>query len=90
MKKRLLYVREGLRPEWLCDCGHQFSAYSGENNDKCTACSKTQSGQIPKGCRAGGFQNGLLREVILRARRRLPAVAPRKFQAVSNSNKEDL
>ena len=74
-KKRLLYVGDGLRPEWLCDCGHKLSEHSGEYNEKCTACAQTQSGQIPKQCRAGGFTNGLIREVILRARRRLPAVA---------------
>ena len=75
MKKRLLFVGDGVRPEWLCDCGHKLSEHSGANNEQCSACAKTQSGQIPKCCRAGGFTNGLIREVILRARRRLPAVA---------------
>ena len=74
MKKRVLYVGNGLRPEWLCDCGHQISEHSGENNEKCSACAKTQTADVA-GCRAGGFTNGLLRELILRARRRLPAVA---------------
>ena len=74
MKKRLVFVGLGLRPECLCDCGHKFSEHSGENNEKCSACAQTQTLDVA-GCRAGGFTNGLIREVILRARRRLPAVA---------------
>jgi hypothetical protein len=76
MKKRLLFVGAGLRAEWLfCDCGHGFSEHSGDNNEKCSGCAQTQTGDIPKECRAGGFTNGLIREIILRARLRLPAVA---------------
>jgi hypothetical protein len=74
-RKRLLYVGNGVRPEWLCDCGHKFSEHSGENNEKCSACAKTQAGEISGVCRADGFTNGLLREVILRSRRRLTAAA---------------
>jgi len=74
-KKRLFHVGDGVRPEWLCDCGHKMSQHSGENREKCAGCAETQTGDIPKECRAGGFTNGLIREIILRARRRLPAVA---------------
>jgi len=62
VKKRLLYVGNGLRPEWLCDCGHGISEHSGENNEKCAGCAKTQTGEIGSKCRADGFTNGLLRE----------------------------
>ena len=68
------HVGRGLRAEWLCECGHRLSEHAGENNEKCSACAKTQTLDVA-GCRAGSFTNGLIREVILRARRRLPAVA---------------
>jgi len=69
------HVGRGLRAEWLCECGHRLSEHAGENNEKCSGCAETQTGPIPKQCRAGGFQNGLIREVILRARKRLRAAA---------------
>ena len=41
MKKRLLFVGDGVRPEWLCDCGHKLSEHSGGNNEKCAGCAAT-------------------------------------------------